>query len=404
MSQLSLEQSAQTKPPTHQLMKTSTLGSLMASVLIANSVQTQNLIVNGGFESPVIPTDSRQIMTPTSWTAGGFAVILNGNSGTPMPIFPLPQEGQQFVSIPNSPAHTLSQQFTVTSEMGYVVRWFDSTGHEPESGSTPYSVAVLTETLQTVASETFEAFHAEGWIERSMCMTLSPSTYVLRFTAFGNGPGGTSPLFDNVSLVASAAPILCPPDITIGCNPEALVPVTFSVTATDECGPAPVVVCNPPSGSGFPIGATIVTCTATDGVGNQTICTFTVTRTPLEFDGFLPPVGGADATGGSFSSPLRTFKLKSTIPLKFKLSCDSSAVTTGVHTLQAIKWSNDTTAEAPLDATPTDAATTGDQFRFTADHWHFNLDTEATGMSVGKWQLIATMSDGSQHVVWVAIK
>jgi hypothetical protein len=108
--------------------------------------------------------------------------------------------------------------------------------------------------------------------------------------------------------------------------------------------------------------------------------------------------------GGSFASPLRTFKLKSTIPVKFKAACDGSPVLTGVHTLQAIKYSNQTTGDTPIDATPTDAATTGSQFRLAGDEWHFNLDTKATGMSAGIWQLRATLSDGTQHSAWIQIK
>ena len=124
----------------------------------------------------------------------------------------------------------------------------------------------------------------------------------------------------------------------------------------------------------------------------------------LNFNGFLAPVGGADATGGSFSSPVRSFKLNSTIPLRFTISCSGVPVTTGVHTLEAVKWSNQTTSDPALDATPTDAATIGNQFRLTGDEWHFNLDSKATGMSVGTWQLIATLSDGSEHSVWIQIK
>jgi len=124
----------------------------------------------------------------------------------------------------------------------------------------------------------------------------------------------------------------------------------------------------------------------------------------LTFNGFLPPVGGADLTGGSFANPIRTFKMKSTIPLKFTLSCGQTPITEGVHFLQAVHWSNQTTAETPLDATPTDAATTGNAFRFSSGQWHFNLDTLATGMSVGRWQLIVTISDGSQHSVWIQLR
>ena len=39
----------------------------------------------------------------------------------------------------------------------------------------------------------------------------------------------------------------------------------------------PTTDCNPPSGSVFPLGDTIVTCTATDGAGNIGTARFTIT-------------------------------------------------------------------------------------------------------------------------------
>jgi hypothetical protein len=52
--------------------------------------------------------------------------------------------------------------------------------------------------------------------------------------------------------------------------------VFFSVSASDDEDPAPVVVCVPPSGSPFPRGTTLVTCTATDASGNESTCEFPV--------------------------------------------------------------------------------------------------------------------------------
>ena len=52
--------------------------------------------------------------------------------------------------------------------------------------------------------------------------------------------------------------------------------MTFSVSATDDLDPAPIVVCTPPSGSFFARGTTPVTCTATDASGNQATCHFHV--------------------------------------------------------------------------------------------------------------------------------
>jgi hypothetical protein len=101
---------------------------------------------------------------------------------------------------------------------------------------------------------------------------------------------------------------------------------------------------------------------------------------------------------------VRTFKLNSTIPVKFTANCGGSGVITGVHRLQVIQYTSQTNADPPIDATPTDAATTGDEFRLNGSQWQFNLDTKATGMSAAIWLLQVTLSDGSQHTVWVQLK
>jgi len=198
--------------------------------------------------------------------------------------------------------------------------------------------------------------------------------------------------------------IICPADIALGCSIDLLVPALFTVSAYDNCDAQPTVICNPASGSGFPVGVTTVTATATDEAGNTSTCAFNVTRAPLGFSGFLPPIGGADETGGTFAEPLRTFKLGSTIPVKFAASCGGGPVTTGVHRLQVVKYSDATNSDEPIDASPQDTATTGNQFRLTDGQWHFNLDTQSTGMTKGIWQLVATLSDGSQHWAWIQVK
>ena len=135
--------------------------------------------------------------------------------------------------------------------------------------------------------------------------------------------------------------------------------------------------------------------------------TVTVLTACSAFNGFLSPIGGAVelGTGGSFANPVRSFKLNSTIPVKFNAICFGQPLVTGIHTLQAIKYSNSTTFEDPIDATPTDAATTGNQFRLTGTEWHFNLSTKGLGNSgQGTWLLRATLFDGSTYTVWVSVK
>jgi hypothetical protein len=177
---------------------------------------------------------------------------------------------------------------------------------------------------------------------------------------------------------------------------------------SDNCDPHPTVASTPASGSAsFPVGVTTVSCKAVDAAGNSSTCSFTVTRAPLGFTGFLSPIGGEVAlgTGGSFADPIRAFKYGSTIPIKFSASCGGSPTSTGVHTLQVTKYSNAVDSDPAIDATPTDAATTGNQFRLTdaaTGGWHFNLATRS--LSVGTWKLTATLSDGSIHEVWITIK
>jgi hypothetical protein len=135
--------------------------------------------------------------------------------------------------------------------------------------------------------------------------------------------------------------------------------------------------------------------------------TVTVLTACTAFNGFLMPIGGAveNLNGGSFGDPVRAFKLNSTIPVKFTATCFGAPLTTGIHTLQAIKYSNATTSDSPIDATPTDAATLGNQFRLTDGQWHFNLSTKGLGNNgQGIWLLKATLFDGSTYTVWIAIK
>jgi hypothetical protein len=146
------------------------------------------------------------------------------------------------------------------------------------------------------------------------------------------------------------------------------------------------------------------------GLNNNYILTYiganmTIT-TGFAFNGFHSPVGGSveNGDGGTYANPVKSFKLGSTIPVKFGASWlnGGAALITGVHTLQAIKYSNSTVSEPAIDATPTDAATDGNQFRLTSPDWHFNLSTK--GFTAGTWLLRATLVDGSQHTVWISIK
>ncbi|MGA9770891.1 MAG: HYR domain-containing protein [Blastocatellia bacterium] len=92
-----------------------------------------------------------------------------------------------------------------------------------------------------------------------------------------SGGGGPTCTF-TVTVNDTQPPVItCPPNqtaVTATVNDPCTV-VNFTTTASDNC-PGVTVVCNPPSGSCFPVGVTTVTCTATDASGNTATCSFTV--------------------------------------------------------------------------------------------------------------------------------
>ncbi|MCI0485037.1 MAG: HYR domain-containing protein [Blastocatellia bacterium] len=84
----------------------------------------------------------------------------------------------------------------------------------------------------------------------------------------------------NVTVTDNIAPtISCFGNITTSAARDQQSAVVNYVPAnvTDNCPIAPVAVCLPPSGSTFPLGVSVVTCTARDGAGNTATCTFTIT-------------------------------------------------------------------------------------------------------------------------------
>ncbi|MSU57603.1 MAG: HYR domain-containing protein [Pedosphaera sp.] len=85
--------------------------------------------------------------------------------------------------------------------------------------------------------------------------------------------------------------LTCSSNITVTENTPGGAIVTYLSSASGACIPPPVVSCFPLSGSIFPVGTTIVTCTASDTCGNSTNCTFKITVVPEYFNptNSLPP-------------------------------------------------------------------------------------------------------------------
>ena len=163
---------------------------------------------------------------------------------------------------------------------------------------------------------------------------------------------------------------------------------------------------NKNAGTDKPVSATGLSMTGTDG-GNYSFNgtgTGTADIYALGFNGFLSPIGGADATGGDSAHAIRTVKLGSTLPVKFiAYGNGGTPWLTGIHTIRVIKYSSTITSEQVIEVSATDAATTGNQFRLTDGQWHFNMSTKS-GFSQGTWKIVATLEDGTEHYAWIEFK
>jgi uncharacterized repeat protein (TIGR01451 family) len=71
--------------------------------------------------------------------------------------------------------------------------------------------------------------------------------------------------------------IACPPSQTVTATSTAGAVVYYPAPGVSNACPGTAVACNPASGSVFPVGATTVTCIATDKLGQTSSCQFPVT-------------------------------------------------------------------------------------------------------------------------------
>ena len=71
--------------------------------------------------------------------------------------------------------------------------------------------------------------------------------------------------------------VLCPPSNSLAAPPgQSSAVVNYGPAGVSDNCPGASVACSPPSGSQFPIGSTIVSCTATDSSSNSVTCMFSI--------------------------------------------------------------------------------------------------------------------------------
>ena len=159
------------------------------------------------------------------------------------------------------------------------------------------------------------------------CSPASGSTFGFGTTTVecsAEDPAGNeaSATFDVTVRDTTPPEIIVPPDTTQRATSSSGAAVNYdpAPTATDtvdgDLG-SDKVSCDPPSGSTFPLGTTLVTCTATDSHDNTGTDTFEVDVV----------YGFGSGSGGSFGEPVRDTELNrlaagAAVPVKFGLGGD----------------------------------------------------------------------------------
>jgi len=136
-----------------------------------------------------------------------------------------------------------------------------------------------------VAATRVARYDASGWHALESGLDSVPNCMAVFDEGDGTGPalfvGSDAGIARWQGLPDLDPPVLaCPPDLrVIDALPALGEPVHFAVGIQDR-DPNVRLVCMPPSGSLFPLGTTPVVCTAVDGSGNLSSCSFLVRVAP----------------------------------------------------------------------------------------------------------------------------
>ena len=162
-----------------------------------------------------------------------------------------------------------------------------------------------------------------------------------------------------------------------------------------------IPVCSPPSGSLFPIGTTMVSCSAIDKQGNTATGTFSITVRYPVFGGFVGPV---DSGGSS------VFKIGSTIPIKFQLIWpDGQTVTDARVQIFNAKISDDIigseSGESGSISKEKDVVspTPGNYFGYDSSTGLYTFYLGTGNLSPGIWQIKVVLDDGSSHALKISL-
>ena len=176
------------------------------------------------------------------------------------------------MAVATIPAAPVAGEATEITEISFTANWAAS------PGATNYLLDVATDEEFTTFVDGYQDLSVGAAVSQFVAGLSPDTTYYYRVRA--QNRGGTSS--DSETMEVPTIPDATPP-LIYGCDnvnastfDGSAVAVSYEVSAADNADPAPTVVCDPESGSLFPLGETPVTVTVWDMYGNTNTCEFTV--------------------------------------------------------------------------------------------------------------------------------
>jgi DNA-binding beta-propeller fold protein YncE len=126
----------------------------------------------------------------------------------------------------------------------------------------------------------------------------------------------------------------------------------------------------------------------------QSFEAYPTTNDVYNFSGFFPPL-----------SLGKSFKLGRTIPVKFKLTdVDGNYISTAQVTIMLQKYLADEPIEEPIETTSKGRSNIGNTFRYDElnEQYIYNLNTKE--LSVGIWQIIVLLDDGTVKYTFISLE
>jgi hypothetical protein len=215
---------------------------------------------------------------PVSYTA---TAVSASDGVTPVPVTCVPPSGSTF---PLGLTAVLCTAIDTANGAVGLAHFLITVVDAPPVINVPPGITVeATSALGAMVSYDVTATDVEDGTDPVDCTPASPAQFPLdtpttvSCTATDSA-GATSTASFVVQVVDTTPPVLCPlQNLVVGTNSGAGAVVTYTTCANDIVDGSDPVNCDHQSGSFFPVGTTVVSCSSTDKHGNKSpVSTFTV--------------------------------------------------------------------------------------------------------------------------------